>query len=327
MKFENEGQADKSQEAGAVHPPVWFRVSGSKEFGIAPLLYLHGGPGLNSYSFEHSIGRTLERSLSIVYVDQRGCGRSPRPKDGNYQLSAMLDDIESVREAIGAAKISLLGHSFGGLLALEYAARHPERVEKLIVVNAAIDMPDAFAHWQRRLETEHQEAWAATINGPAGAAFLATESGGEACATAKARAALVMQTIARIGPPSFRKAQQFHTDAAAARLQTLDRESGLEMNGEIMQAYFSPGNEFLCSMFSEEAKLAMPVLVVGGRFDGAAPIQTLQELAVRIPGAQFEAFEESAHWPFIEEPAHFEEVVTRFLQQVPAIQHPAIATP
>ena len=294
--------------------PLWFEVAGQVTSSVAPLVFLHGGPGLNSYAFQHSVGPALEQRLAVVYLDQRGCGRSTRPTDGEYGISTLIGDIEQLRQVLCVEKISLLGHSFGGVLALEFAARHPERVEKVIVMNCSSDMPAAFALWQQRLQSLHPEMWSATMQGPAGPALEAAESKGDPCATAKLRAGLIMQTVGRVGPAAFRAAQQFHLPATAERLQALDLRSGLQVNGEMMQSYFSPGNDFLCWRFQAAKNITAPTLVLAGLFDGTVPQEMLQSLTESIGGATFFLFEQSAHWPFLEQPELFVDTVTAFLQ-------------
>src|SRR5580693_6177420 len=97
-----------------------------------PLVFLHGGPGYNSYSFEKTIGAKLEDHAQMIYFDERGSGRSERPWTKNYEMASLTQDLEALRKSLGIPQISLIGHSFGGTIALEYAARYPDQVQKLI---------------------------------------------------------------------------------------------------------------------------------------------------------------------------------------------------
>lgn len=113
---------------------IWFKVSGPKQ--APPVFYLHGGPGYSSYSFENSIGPRLERELQMVYFDQRDCGRSKAVSvDAPLSVDALVDDIEALRRHLNLNKINLIGHSFGGLLAIEYSRRYPEYSDKMILVD------------------------------------------------------------------------------------------------------------------------------------------------------------------------------------------------
>jgi proline iminopeptidase len=102
-----------------------------------PLVLLHGGPGSNhQYFLPWVLG--LARSHRLVLIDQRGCGRSgPASDPRRYTLDAMVDDLETVRDALGLGRMALLGHSFGGLLAQAYAVRHAARLSHLVLVGTA----------------------------------------------------------------------------------------------------------------------------------------------------------------------------------------------
>jgi proline iminopeptidase len=124
----------------------WFaRGEGS------PVLMVHGGPG---YPFK-AAWKGLEPLTArhrFIYYHQRGCGKSTRPVDGleagNFYesmlaldgelgMAVQLRDIEAFRKASGAERISLVGHSYGGLLAALYAAEYPDRVDALVLVAPA----------------------------------------------------------------------------------------------------------------------------------------------------------------------------------------------
>lgn len=112
----------------------------------SPCLYLHGGPGYWSKSFQYFAGDHLEENLEMVYLDQRGCGRSAHDPNRNYSLTRLIEDIEEVREQLGIAEWYLMGHSFGGILAVNYAYHYPEKVTGIILSNVTLDMVDSFSH-------------------------------------------------------------------------------------------------------------------------------------------------------------------------------------
>lgn len=91
-----------------------------------PCLVVHGGPGANSYLIEHFLGEALERSFTMVYLDQRGSGRSTSPADGDYSMDRMVADFEELRLALGFDRWLTLGHSFGGVLQMGYVERAQE---------------------------------------------------------------------------------------------------------------------------------------------------------------------------------------------------------
>lgn len=126
-----------------------------KKSGKGPIcIFIHGGPGAWSRSFEELKGNNLETSLSMVYYDQRGCGRSQKAASGDYSLERMVKDIDLIRKHYGAEKVYLMSHSFGGILALNYSLRHPDHVKGLILVNSTLDMGNSIEnqiHYMNRL--------------------------------------------------------------------------------------------------------------------------------------------------------------------------------
>lgn len=112
-----------------------------RQHGQGPVcIFIHGGPGAWSQSFEQLGGSNLERGLSMIYYDQRGCGRSEAAADENYSLNRMVEDLETVRRQSGVDSVYLMAHSFGGILALNYALKYPSHVKGIILLNATLDL-------------------------------------------------------------------------------------------------------------------------------------------------------------------------------------------
>jgi proline iminopeptidase len=108
-----------------------------KVAGKGPVcIYIHGGPGQDYLSFEKMGGSNLEKKLTMVYLDQRGSGHSQNAKD--YGLKRLVDDIEETRKQLGVDKIYLLSHSFGGVLAVNYAQKYRGHVLGLILTNSTL---------------------------------------------------------------------------------------------------------------------------------------------------------------------------------------------
>lgn len=103
-------------------------------------IFIHGGPGAWSKSFEDLKGRNLERNLSMVYYDQRGCGRSEKSPNGDYSMERMLKDIDLIRQRFNVDKVYLLSHSFGGILAANYALKYPDHVKGIILANSTLNL-------------------------------------------------------------------------------------------------------------------------------------------------------------------------------------------
>ena len=108
-----------------------------KVAGKGPVCMLvHGGPGQGSLSTEKMGADKLEDFLTMVWFDQRGSGKSPDAQD--YRLERVVQDFEDARQALGVDKMCLIAHSFGGILAVEYAKRYPQHVSKVVMANATL---------------------------------------------------------------------------------------------------------------------------------------------------------------------------------------------
>ncbi|MCL9805504.1 alpha/beta fold hydrolase [Flavobacterium amniphilum] len=119
----------------------------TKKSGNGPLcIFIHGGPGAWSKSFEDMCGRNLEQHLTMVYYDQRGCGRSEGSKDDNYSLARMLKDIETIRIQNNTEEVYLLAHSFGGILATQYALTYPTHTKGVILANCTLNLKYSIAN-------------------------------------------------------------------------------------------------------------------------------------------------------------------------------------
>src|SRR5271169_1341150 len=99
----------------------------------APLMIIHGGPGA-SHDYFLPYLFPLMRTNRLVFIDERGSGKSSKLEDpGQYTVANMVEDIENVRQALGLGKISLLGHSFGGVLVQAYAFKYQKNLSHLIL--------------------------------------------------------------------------------------------------------------------------------------------------------------------------------------------------
>ncbi|MEP7167903.1 MAG: alpha/beta fold hydrolase [Bacteroidota bacterium] len=123
-----------SQKTGTVlstdNSPIYYKTFGSGK----PLLIINGGPGMNSDGFENLAIKLSENYQAILY-DQRGTGKSKLNllDTSTITIKLMVGDIESLRKHLKIEKWSILGHSFGGMLASYYATQHPEKIDKIIL--------------------------------------------------------------------------------------------------------------------------------------------------------------------------------------------------
>jgi proline iminopeptidase len=281
---------------------LWYKVAGqggSKGSGT-PLLFLHGGPGYNSYSFEAQAGKALEGRLKMIYLDQRGSGRSERPWTGAYSIPAMVEDIEALRKQLGVPKVALMGHSFGGALALEYAAAYPQHVAKLVLVSAASSIPAAcaarVAYLARRYPADLDKARAAAAE---------RKETPDDCFFA-------FNSVADDIRERVNDETMFPDMKRVEEQRAVDAQSGLRNTGELGGALWNNG--FLSYRFSRFERLTMPVLVLAGAEDYAIGLPAQRALQKQLPQAQMIEYAGAGHFPYLDAPQRFTEDVVRFLK-------------
>jgi proline iminopeptidase len=255
----------------------------------APLVVVNGGPG-----FDHGYlvvftdpWDALARNRRVIFYDQRGTGKSPTIGDKpSYNLSDQIGDLDALRAHLGLERIDLLGHSWGGFLAMAYAARHPEHVAHLVIADSgAPKLSDTLFLFKDVFPetTERQEAVA-----------FADALGDPEATQADLREYLTMlfyspekrdAYLARYSPSGYRKEVSEETWKDASRF---------DLNPELRKYRF-------------------PMLVLTGRFDINVAPSVAYKIHRAVPGSRFVVFEHSGHLPFYEEPEAFVRVVEEFL--------------
>jgi proline iminopeptidase len=269
----------------------WVRVVGDPHLGT-PLVVVHGGPGGFIYDFERLTGPALEQLGPVVYYEQRGCGRSDRP-GGQYSIPLLVDDFEQLRRHLDLRRIALLGISFGGDLAAEYTVAYPERVSGLILQGTALAGPLTPSPWG---------------------------SGFEAVATDDEMRKAIRTAVEQSGPHGAwdvvdRETTDrflFHQPAAAKLVRGLWEESRLINTGE-MSAGLAKQPPRPVPLADELAAADVPVLVLIGFWDRNAGVDACRDLATRLPQAHLRVFDESAHFPNVEETERYVNEIAAFL--------------
>ena len=106
-------------------------------------IYIHGGPGAWSKDFEVFCSDYLSNHLNMVYLDQRGCGRSEGTMYSDYSIDTIIEDIEHIRKELKIDKCILLAHSFGGIIATKYAYKYKQHIKGIILMNCTLDLKES----------------------------------------------------------------------------------------------------------------------------------------------------------------------------------------
>jgi len=165
-----------SQQSGmaiaADSSAIFYRTFGTGK----PLLIINGGPGMNSDGFQ-ALATSLSANFRTIIFDQRGTGKSVLKKvdSTTITMALMISDIEALRKQLGLEKWSVLGHSFGGMVASAYATVHPEVIDKIVLsASGGIDLGllDYFREsLNSKLTTAQRDTidyWAARMEGEDG---------------------------------------------------------------------------------------------------------------------------------------------------------------
>jgi len=258
-----------------------------------PVLVVHGGPVLD-HGYLYRWLLPLAKEHELIFYDQRLSGRSsPDAPSDTVTLRGFVADIEALRIHAGAERISIVAHSWGGLLGMLYAARHPERVEKLVLVGSMA--PSA------KLRAEEEEAQRAAQD-PEDRALIERLRATQAVRD-RTPAGIEALLIA-----SFRS--EFHDPAKADELQFAiddryaDRSRRFAALGPELQDYDVTG---------ELDRIVAPTLLIYGA-DEPGATRGGAELARLIPDAELAIIPDAGHFPFIERPAQFQAKVAAFLR-------------
>lgn len=119
---------------------LYIKVKGTGPY----CLVVHGGPGSGSYWLEKFSGSFFEQHFTMVYLDQRGTGRSSSPEKKDYSLERIVKDFEEVRMSLKIDEWLTLGHSFGGILQMAYIERYPNVIKGMMMFNCTLNIDDSY---------------------------------------------------------------------------------------------------------------------------------------------------------------------------------------
>jgi proline iminopeptidase len=273
---------------------IYYEVFGSGD--ATPLFVANGGPGMgHRYLHVSDAWDTLGQNRKIVMWDQRGTGHSAPLKPGqSCTLADQINDLDALRAHLGYDKIDLLGHSWGGFLAMAYAARFPQHIERLIILDSI----------GPRLRDTHpllRDVFPEVVPQLESYEFIMDLGGKDSDAADASWQRLYYSTL-------FYSTE--HRDEYFAKMG-----NDTEYNRNVSHLVIDDIQRF--DLNAEIAKFRFPVLAACGRFDVDSPPLVAYTIHKAIPGSQLVIFEKSGHMPFFEVPEKFVSVVNAFLSGGP----------
>ncbi|MFE9927792.1 alpha/beta fold hydrolase [Streptomyces sp. NPDC005533] len=263
-----------------------YRVTGDGE----PLVCLPGGPSDSRYLGDLG-GLSAHRRL--ITLDLRGTGRSAVPEDpASYRCDRLVGDVEALRTHLGLSRIDLLAHSGGANLAALYAARHPEKVARLVLIGPGVRAVGIAVTEETRRELallRSDEPWFP-------AAFAALEAIWQGIGSD-------WEAVAPFFCGRWDAAAQAHhaagrpvNDEAVARFATEDA-----FDPEATRAAL--------------AAFEAPVLLVAGEYDLNSPPRTVTGFAELFPDAAFVVQPRAGHYPWLDDADRFVATTAAFLDR------------
>jgi len=282
---------------------TWYRsVAAERDEGRVPLLCLHGGPGANWLHLKPYEALANERQ--VVFYDQLGAGNSAvaEPHDpAMWTPELYVEEVDSVRTALGLDRVHLLGHSWGGMLGMQYAAGRPEGLVSLIVESSPPSVP-AWMPEVARLRSELPPEVEATLR--------EHEEAGTTDSPEYEEAVMV-----------FYQRHLCRTDPWPDWL--VECFQALDANPEVYHSMNGPSEFHVIGTIKDWditdrlGQIDVPTLVFSGRYDEVTPVTT--EAAHRaVPGSEYVVMEESSHMAQAEQPEETLELVRGFLSRVEA---------
>ncbi|NJD60010.1 MAG: alpha/beta hydrolase [Anaerolineae bacterium] len=258
-----------------------------------PLVLMHGGPGGDLYTL--SAFKPLKDQFTLVFYDHRCNGRSMGPDVTTMTMENLTADADALRQALGFNKWAVLGHSFGGSVALEYALRYPQNLSHLILVNSGADYiwpsqkgPELLA--QRGFSPEIVEVARRHFNGQ----FEPDEMFSN----------LMKLRYAYDPYMSLIQALPMLIEGLQSKLRP---EACIFAETTYLQGW---------TVMDRLSEIKIPTLVMAGRQDFVYPEESQKELAAAIPNARLVLIDRAGHNPHDEQKAETIKAVREFMVEV-----------
>ncbi|WP_400191898.1 alpha/beta fold hydrolase [Hymenobacter sp. B81] len=260
-----------------------------------PCVFVHGGPGAWSGMPEQLAGPALNGQLQMIWTDQRGSGRSHNDPRHDYSLDRMVQDLEELRQHLGLESWVLMAHSFGGTIATEYAARYPQRVRGLALIECTLNLP---ASMQSMIVSGFDFVPAMDR-----APYL------DQTKPVQERFGMMVQHFNQHG--TWRKLQ-YTTDAGFQRVEDADKSN--PHTGNEFGQYAMGIADYQKDFTALTPQIKAPVLVMTGKTDYCIGVDHYK--AFRFPRQQVVQMQ-TGHVPFVEEPEAFQKAVAAWVKKLP----------
>ena len=273
-----------------------------------PLVVVHGGPGASHDYLLPNLYR-LATSYRLVFIDERGSGRSPRLEDTKqYTVEKMADDVEAVRAALQLGKIALLGHSYGGVVVQAYAFKYPSNLSHLILAStfsSTRQLNDALGRLKQAMPAERR------------ARLEALEKAGLFGKGETWEHGRYTDEYAKLawGVGYFPSLYGARPDANYDPL-----EGNTKNSWELYREMWGSHGEFVVDGNLKEvewvdrlSEIKVPTLILVGDHDESDPVMS-REMNAKISGSKLVVLPDSGHMTFVDQPDRFVQAIRDFVR-------------
>ena len=270
-----------------------------RTIGDGPVLFLVSpGWGVASAYLQRAFS-SVAKHLRLVFIDTRGSGLSGRPADPMHMGSVdMANDLEALRVHLGLSEVSILGHSNSGAIALACAARYPDRVSRLVLIDSQVLGLSADADTQRILQNRATDPRFKEATRIVSTFFTGQMNPATSDESLEAFIAQVLPLFLHSPEKSLPLAQE----------QLFGPISSYAFTSQ-----YAADAAFPIDQTKSLGAIRAKVLIMVGRHDYICPVALSERLHEGIPQSQLVIFEESGHLPWLEEPNAFFAELERFL--------------
>ncbi|MGG7577065.1 proline iminopeptidase-family hydrolase [Rhizobium sp. Nf11,1] len=265
--------------------------------GNETVFCLNGGPGLPCDYLREAHSCLIDKGYRVVAFDQLGTGASDRPDDLSlWTIGRYVEETETVRKALGLGKVHMLGHSWGGWLAIDYALTYPENLKTLILEDTVADMPHLISELER-------------LRAALGPETVSMMQKHEAQGTYDHPEYLAAITIL-----NYRHVCRLAEWPAPIRRSLDDWNMAPYATMQGPNEFLYIGNLKDWNRIPDLPRLTLPVLITTGEHDELTPACALR-MKLALPNAELRVFANASHMPFYENPGDYYPALLDFLDR------------
>jgi len=281
---------------------TWYRITGSLDSPLLPLVVAHGGPGCTHDYVDSFKDISVLDGRPVIHYDQLGNGNSTRLPDKGpdfWTVALFLAELDALLAHLGIAdRYAYLGQSWGGMLGAEHAVRRPEGLKALVIANSPANMRTWVAE-ANRLRRDLPDDVQATL--------------------------LKHEDVGTITDPEYVAASRVFYDRHVCRVSPwppevartfaiMDEDNTVYRNMNGPTEFHVIGTMKDWTIEDRLSQIMVPTLLISGRHDEATP-EVVRPYVENVPGIKWVLFEDSSHMPHVEEKALCLATVSDFLKQ------------